>query len=187
MSDTKKRTRWTLKLCLESAKPYRTIKDWLTGHASAYKAALREGWLEQCRAHMDGPRTKAKRYWTKERCMEEAAKHKTRTAWRNASKGSYVASHREGWIEECCAHMPTRAILKPPKPKKVASEKVTTKKTAPKKAAQTVPKAKQIRAEPEQAPKQQSDKDPLAARILIDDILLERRLHKGSMVTEVWD
>ena len=44
---------WTLGRCKKEALPYATRKDWKTGCPSAYTAACRKGWLDQCCAHME--------------------------------------------------------------------------------------------------------------------------------------
>ncbi len=44
-------------------------------------------------------------YWTKERCLEEALKHKSRTEFSKNSKGAYGAAFKNGWLNECYAHM----------------------------------------------------------------------------------
>lgn len=48
---------------------------------------------------------KPKGYWTKERCIEEALKYKTRTIFQHISKSAYDASFRNKWLDECCEHM----------------------------------------------------------------------------------
>lgn len=41
-------------------------------------------------------------YWTKERCAEEAAKYKTKSAFKNGSPGAFSSAYRNGWINEIC-------------------------------------------------------------------------------------
>ena len=41
-------------------------------------------------------------YWTKERCAEEAAKYKTKFAFRNGSPGAFSSAYKHGWINEIC-------------------------------------------------------------------------------------
>ena len=56
---------------------------------------------------MGGKKSKTRRvspgHWTKERCLSEARKHKTRASW--MSCGSYKAACVRGWLDECCSHM----------------------------------------------------------------------------------
>lgn len=50
-------------------------------------------------------RIKPNNYWTLNRCKDEALKYETIGNWRKFSGGSYMASYRNGWIEECVDHM----------------------------------------------------------------------------------
>jgi group I intron endonuclease len=45
------------------------------------------------------------RYWTKERCKEEALKYTCVRDWKQKSPGSYVRAGDEGIIKECTGHM----------------------------------------------------------------------------------
>ena len=47
-------------------------------------------------------------YWTKERCREAALRYQTRTELFNGTKTAYQIAHRNGWLNEVCAHMPAR-------------------------------------------------------------------------------
>ena len=44
-------------------------------------------------------------YWTKERCIEEAHKYETRSAFHTNSSGAYNAAFVHGWLDEVCSHM----------------------------------------------------------------------------------
>lgn len=44
------------------------------------------------------------KYWTKDRCIEEARKYKTQAEWRRKGKG-ISAAQKNRWMEECTAHM----------------------------------------------------------------------------------
>ena len=43
--------------------------------------------------------------WTKEKCLEEALKYKTKKEFQMGSKNAYYGAHRHGWIDEICTHM----------------------------------------------------------------------------------
>lgn len=45
------------------------------------------------------------RYWTYDRCKEEALKYKTKTEFKINSNGAYHASHKNKWIDDVCNHM----------------------------------------------------------------------------------
>jgi hypothetical protein len=44
---------WSLELCRESALLFNTVSDWSRGDQAAYKAAWKNGWLEDCCKHME--------------------------------------------------------------------------------------------------------------------------------------
>lgn len=44
-------------------------------------------------------------YWTKERCAEEAAKYKTKSAFRYGSPGAFTSAYKHGWINEICQNL----------------------------------------------------------------------------------
>ena len=48
---------------------------------------------------------KPNKYWTYEKCKEEAIKFKTRSDFRDKSSGAYYASLKNNWIEDICVHM----------------------------------------------------------------------------------
>jgi superfamily II DNA or RNA helicase len=45
-------------------------------------------------------------YWTLETCKEDALKYKRRGDWKKESPSAYFSAHRNGWIDECCKHIP---------------------------------------------------------------------------------
>ncbi|MHA2689441.1 hypothetical protein [Vibrio harveyi] len=97
----KKRGKWNLELCKRSAAQYKTRTAWSEGSKAAYSAAYRNGWLDQCCAHMQRVGVK----WTYEKCVRSAARYKTRSEWNQACKSAYHAARKNGWVEDCCAHM----------------------------------------------------------------------------------
>ena len=92
------------KLCLEEALKYKTKTEWMTGSNSAYKSAKKYGWIEECTTHMIEI-YKPIGYWTKEQCIEEALKYKTRNEWKRKNSSSYTKAGKNGWVEECTKHM----------------------------------------------------------------------------------
>lgn len=43
--------------------------------------------------------------WSKENCLNEAKKFKTRSEWNKNSSSSYLSAIKHGWLEECSNHM----------------------------------------------------------------------------------
>jgi hypothetical protein len=103
----KPRGYWTLERCQEDALKYKNKTEWRK-ESPAYGAAIKNGWLDVCCAHMDLLRS-PKSYWTLEECKADALKCKTRSEWQETSKPAYGAARKNGWLELCCAHMPSSA------------------------------------------------------------------------------
>jgi hypothetical protein len=60
-------------------------------------------------------------FWTKDRCIEDAKKYKSRAEWKKSSQ-SYAAAQKSGWIDECSKHMEKREKWNKEKCIKVAKE-----------------------------------------------------------------
>ena len=95
---------WTLERCMNEALRYEGRWDWQKGHGASYASAKIYGWLEECCAHMES-KFKPKGYWTLEKCMNEALKHKYASDWEHACIGSYVSARKNDWYKECTQHM----------------------------------------------------------------------------------
>ena len=95
--------------CVESARQFRTRKEWQTAMPGAYASSLRHRWLDECCEHMVLMR-KPKGTWTKENCIAEARRHTCVTDWLKRQRGCYMEAYRQGWLEECCKHMAPRRI-----------------------------------------------------------------------------
>jgi very-short-patch-repair endonuclease len=93
-----------LENCIQEAKNHQTRTAWQKANPLSYRTAAKNGWLEQCCAHMlvikrqDG-------YWTLERCKEQALKYKTKVEWRLTDRASFSRANKQGWLEDCCSHM----------------------------------------------------------------------------------
>jgi len=104
-SISKSRTIWTKEVCLESAKKYNKRFDWEKEDNKAYAASKKHGWYDECVSHMILGK-KPNNYWTFERCIEEARKHKTITEWINSNAASYQsAKSNEVLFQKCTSHM----------------------------------------------------------------------------------
>ena len=103
------KTIWTLEKCKKIAKQYKTKIEWKKGHNLSYNAASKhKGWVDICGKHMVSAFIK----WdTKEKCLEEAKKFKAKKQWHIHSPGSYKSALKNGWFEECSAHMKKNQTL----------------------------------------------------------------------------
>ncbi len=97
---------WTLERCMESAAAYTSRLAWAKGDISAHKHASKNGWLEQCCAHMPKYRPAGK--WTRERIEESAKQFSSKKRWHQEEHGAYDAAKRLGIFEEVTAHMPNQ-------------------------------------------------------------------------------
>ena len=88
-----------------------TIEDVVQQEILWIKYYKDDGWLLLNRKfddaickHMDKDIQKVQ-HWTKERCIEEAKKYKTRKSFQKECRGGYAAAYRNKWLDEICSHM----------------------------------------------------------------------------------
>jgi len=92
--------------CIEDAKKYKRIVDWAkNGGNSAIKNAKKNGWFDECTAHMVVRKTKPHGYWNKERVLEVALTCGSKQEWSYTCLGSYTFASRKGWLNDICKHM----------------------------------------------------------------------------------
>ena len=91
--------RWTKEKCLDEALKYESITEFQKGSSGACASVRRNNWLDEATSHMVR-KSKPKGYWTKERCIEEVLKFKTKKEFRKKESGAYTIAHREGWIDD---------------------------------------------------------------------------------------
>lgn len=95
---------WTLERCMEDALNYGTRSGWKEAGGGSYDFARSKGWLNQCCAHMKKVR-KPKGHWTLEQCKKDAEQFAGRREWQLANTSGYDMALRNGWVDNCCAHM----------------------------------------------------------------------------------
>lgn len=86
------------------AKKFKTRVEFRQKSNGAYASALRNGWLNKICSHMI-PLQNPRGYWTKNVCLLEAKKFNTIKLFRKQSPSAYATAHRNGWLDEVCAHM----------------------------------------------------------------------------------
>jgi len=84
---------------------YKSLNEWRESYPNAYFDAKKNGLLEKLCEDFGWTNKKPAGYWTKERCLEDSLKYKYKTEWFNANGSAYNASCKNGWLDECCAHM----------------------------------------------------------------------------------
>lgn len=97
--------RWTLDKCKEIALRYQSPNAMRVGDPKAYDAIISHKWNNICFAHMTHRRNHP--FKTKEACVSEAQKYTKRTEFEKGSPIAFRAAKRNGWYEDCIAHMPS--------------------------------------------------------------------------------
>lgn len=97
---------WTIGAAKAQAMLFERKVDWVYAKKSAYHWARKNGHLPECTVHAPVRVASRERFWTLERCKEDAAKYETRTKWQYGAGGGYQAARVKGWVEACCQHMP---------------------------------------------------------------------------------
>jgi hypothetical protein len=98
---TKPRGYWTKQRCLEASSQFQTRKDWQLGSGSSYTIARRNGWLEECCAHM----LVLQKKWTLEEIIESAKGFKSKSEWIKGNNTSYAYAKTHGWLDLASSHM----------------------------------------------------------------------------------
>jgi predicted GIY-YIG superfamily endonuclease len=96
--------KWTFEACEQEAKKYKFKKDFHANSSIAFQIASKNKWLKQICSHMTEIK-KPHKYWTKEKCLEEALKYKHRNNFSDHSKSAYSAAQYNNWIDDICGHM----------------------------------------------------------------------------------
>jgi len=95
---------WTKEKCLEEALKYKTRTEFKKFSPSPFSKSEKNKWLDEICLHMK-KKKKINGYWTKEKCLEEALKYKTKTEYQKNSTSSYISARLNNWLDEICKHM----------------------------------------------------------------------------------
>lgn len=107
--------KWTRDDCHTEALQYETRWDFQKYSTNAYSAAKNYGWLDDICSHMSLQKQPPD-YWTKEKCIEEATKYRSRNEFRQKSTYPYKIACQNGWQDEVFASLPTVIFRKWEKP-----------------------------------------------------------------------
>lgn len=107
-SERKIKNFWTYEKCLEIAKSCKTLKEFR--NSKAYNPSIKNKWRENIYTEvgfdiMDISKNKPPRYWTFEKCLEEASKYETRKIFQIESHGAYNSARKNKWLNQICSHM----------------------------------------------------------------------------------
>ena len=89
---------WTYDRCYKEAKKYKCKVDFQKGKRGAYKAALREGWLNDYTWMKTPPAYNKK--WDYETCLEESKKYRTLKDFREKAPKAVALAKKMGWLDE---------------------------------------------------------------------------------------
>lgn len=105
MAKTRRGSRkWTKEECLIAAKKFKHRSEFQKNALDAYKAAHRNGWIDETCQHMT-PKPRSPSKWTFEICAANAAEYKHRGDFQKGSSGAYQAAKKAGWLDSICKHM----------------------------------------------------------------------------------
>lgn len=105
--------RWTKARCAEEAAPYSTRNAFKFGCAPAYRASIRQGWLEEVCAHMPVVAPRPNYRWPRERVMMIASRYDDVLSFYQNEPSAYHAARLQGIFDEAVAHMGRRPFKKP--------------------------------------------------------------------------
>jgi hypothetical protein len=91
---------WCYESVLSKALHYNQRSKFAKNHAGAYRAAIREGWLDEVCKHMPTPNR-----WTFNNVQSLALTCKTKTEFAKKHGGAYSAVRKRQWIDEITTHM----------------------------------------------------------------------------------
>lgn len=87
---------WNKENCHIVAKKYNSRYEFSLNDESAYKKAIIENWLDDICSHMREGK-KPNGFWTKDECLKESKKYKTRKEFKEKSKFAYNKCHKNNW------------------------------------------------------------------------------------------
>ena len=80
------KSKWNYDTCLEEANKYKSRTEFQKKCGGAYRAALKNAWLDDCTFKEE------RKFWDKKSCLEEARKYKSRGEfWKNV--GVHIMLH----------------------------------------------------------------------------------------------
>jgi len=94
--------KWTKEKCRDEALKYNRRIDFFNENPGVYNKCQKNNWLDDFCSHMISK--KLRNYWTKEKCINESLKYKTRTEFNNNSPRAYQLCLQNNWLI-LCSHL----------------------------------------------------------------------------------
>jgi len=101
---------WTKENCKQAALKCKTRTEFHDKYPGAYRACLKNNWLDELCSHMEQKVFMPKGYWTKEKCKQAALECKSRGEFQDKYPGAYSVCYKNGWWDELCSHMDHQKI-----------------------------------------------------------------------------
>ena len=89
---------WNRETCFDEAKKYKSRIEFKENNSSAYRAALKNGWLDDYTWFEI--KHKSKDYWNKETCYVEAKKYKSKKEFHDKCRLAYESAKTNGWLDD---------------------------------------------------------------------------------------
>jgi predicted GIY-YIG superfamily endonuclease len=97
--------KWMYEAVQAEASKHRTRVEFKRAAPGAYRAAHRDGIIDEVCAHMTKGQMGSPRQWTQGKVRAEALKHPSRIAFCRNASGAYNAARQLGILDEVCSHM----------------------------------------------------------------------------------
>lgn len=91
---------WDKKNCEIESKKYKTRSEFQKLSRGSYKAACKNGWIDDITKHMNIRRRPISTWYDKKSCIEEAMKYKNITDFIKNSRNAYEGAKSNGFISE---------------------------------------------------------------------------------------
>jgi hypothetical protein len=102
---------WNYERCKVEALKYTKRNDFKNNSSGGYHFACEHYFIDEICGHMIACSLHPSRYWTFERCWDEAMKYTSMLQWKTENASSVVAAKREGWMKDIKAYMHLPAMV----------------------------------------------------------------------------
>lgn len=106
--------KWNYESVKEEAKKYTTKGEFSQRNASAYQAALKNGWINEYKWFCNGVKmmTENKRKWSYNACYNEAKNYASRGEFKKNASGAYTVARANGWLDDYTWFSPSKTSKK---------------------------------------------------------------------------
>jgi hypothetical protein len=94
---------WTFEKCKEEVLKYKSFPELRLNNSTVYKLIFKNKWINLCKHFIRDK--KQNKFWTFEKCKEEALKYTLRTEFYKKSGSAYNKATKNKWLDDICKHM----------------------------------------------------------------------------------